>query len=133
MSTEFDNLTDVLNRYGRASDELGVRRMRDAALAVRDRLAATMAQTVTAADPSGLVQATVRLSGRIESVYIPPHAIRRFDTAGLGAACVAAVRAARENAATALAEAMRELSGTQPEEPFNLDTHLAELRRLTQG
>jgi DNA-binding protein YbaB len=132
MSVEFENLAAVLKRYGRASDELGVHRVRDASIAVRDRLAGMMAQTVTAADPSGLVQATVRLSGRVESVYISPHAMRQFDTAGLGTACVAAVRSAREDAAAALTDAMRDLSGTQPE-PFSVDAHLAELRRLTEG
>jgi len=42
-----------------------VRRIRDAAIAVRDQLAGMMAETVAATDPSGLVQTLVQLSGSV--------------------------------------------------------------------
>lgn len=133
MSTEFEELRENLRRYGRASDEIGARRIRDAAIAVRDRFAGMMAETASATDPSGRVQATVRLSGGVESVYISPHAIREFDTGGLGRACLAAVRAARERAATVLADRIQDISGARPGDPVRLDEHYAELRRLTEG
>ena len=133
MSTEFGELQESLRRYGRASDEIGARRIRDTAVAMRDRLAALMAETVSAGDPGGRVQATVRLSGGVESVYVSPQAAREFGTADLGLACVAAVRAARENAAAALTDRFQDFSGARPGDPVRLEDHYAELNRLTEG
>jgi DNA-binding protein YbaB len=133
VSAEFEELRDNLRRYGRASDEIGARRIRDAAMAVRERFAGMMAETASATDPSGRVQATVRLSGSVESVYISPHAVRELDTSGLGRACLSAVRAARERAAGVLADRIQDVSGARPGDQVRLEDHYAELRRLTEG
>jgi DNA-binding protein YbaB len=52
-------------------------------------------QSATGSDPSGLVKATVRGRGAVESLYISPHAMRDLSADELGAACVNAVRAAK--------------------------------------
>jgi len=131
--SEFADLNDLLDRYADSSEENGLRRIAKAATAVRDRLATLMAQTTTAEDPSGLVQATVRFDGQVTSVYISSHAARRFDGAGLGRACRDAVLAAREQAGQALADEMQQLSGVRPGDSVDIDAHLARLRRLTEG
>jgi DNA-binding protein YbaB len=131
--SEFADLNNLLDRYVDSSDEQGLGRIAKAAMAMRDRLATVMARTATADDPSGLVQATVRFDGQVASVYISPHAMDRFDGAGLGRACRDAVLAAREQAGQALADEMQELSGARPGDNADISAHLTRLRRLTEG
>ncbi|NBE79805.1 YbaB/EbfC family nucleoid-associated protein [Micromonospora rubida] len=128
MTNEFDALRDLLDREGRAANPSAFRRMAEAATALHDQLTRELSQTVGGADPTGYVQATVRLDGGVESVYISPHALRQFDAAGLGRACVSALAAARQASSETLAERLGERFGIRPGEYTNAD--LARIDRL---
>ncbi|WP_238011437.1 YbaB/EbfC family nucleoid-associated protein [Dactylosporangium sp. AC04546] len=128
MTNEFDELRGLLEREGRGANPAAFRRMSEAAAALHQRLTHEMRQTVDATDPTGTVRATVRLDGRVESMYVSPHALRQFDAAGLGRACVAALDAARRAGAETLAGRLADGLGLRPDEHSPAD--LARLDRI---
>ncbi|MGK5739995.1 YbaB/EbfC family nucleoid-associated protein [Micromonospora sp. URMC 103] len=54
----------------------------------------TDAKPVTAADPAGYVEATVRADGRLAALRIDPHAMYDLTAAELATACIEAIQRA---------------------------------------
>lgn len=84
-------------RGGRSPEKLA-----EAARDFHTGLAELMSRTVSATDPRGHVEATVRLNREVVRTYISPQAMRDLDARELGDACVRAVAAARLAAAEQL-------------------------------
>jgi DNA-binding protein YbaB len=104
-----DGIYIVAERAERYPHEDDVARLRERAIALTEQAGAAMSRSATATDPTGLVEATVRADGTVEAVYISPRAVRDLSPQRLGAACVAAVTAARTAIATELAQWLAEL------------------------
>jgi len=111
MENEYRTLSDVLGRYGRSSEDGAPQKIAEAAGRLTGRFAEIMATTAEGSDPSGYVTATVKLAGRVESVYISPYAIRDLPGQALDNACFEAITAARSAGAAALAEQLEDLTG----------------------
>jgi len=105
-------LAERAEKYGEPAD---VDQLHDRAVALTEQAREAMNRTASATDPTGLVEATVRADGTVDSMYISPRAVRDLGAAGLGPACVAAVTAARAAIVTELAEWLGNLSRSQVE------------------
>jgi DNA-binding protein YbaB len=88
--------------------EVGPQRLREATEELQRDLTELMAQTVTATDPRGYVEATVTLGGRLSGVHISPYAIRDLAGVALGEACREAIGAARAAATQRFTESIGE-------------------------
>jgi hypothetical protein len=106
----FDGIHIVAQRASRAPDTPLVEELHERAVALTGQVRAAMDRAATATDPTGLVEASVRADGTVERLYISPRAIRDLPPARLGAACVAAVTAARTRIVTEIAEWLAELN-----------------------
>jgi DNA-binding protein YbaB len=111
MSDEYTALNELLSRYGRSSEDGAPKKIADAVNRLSARFADLMVATAEGADPSGYVRATVKLSGRVESVYIRPQAIRDLPGSALDQACLEAIAAARKAGTAAFTARLEELTG----------------------
>ena len=111
MENEYSALTDLLNRYGRSSEAEAPKRIADATSRLGNRFTELLAAVAEGADGTGQVTATVKMSGRIESVHISPQAIRNLRGPALDQACLEAILAARKAGAAAFATQLEDLTG----------------------
>src|SRR5258705_4171105 len=106
VNDPFSRLTELTRQLARSGGLADAERVRDESLAVQSAIAGRMNAAGTATDPTGLVEATVRVDGTVDSVHVSAHAIRNLDHEQLEAACADAIRAARGAAAADLANSM---------------------------
>lgn len=111
MDNEFSALNDALTEHGRTLDAGNAEKVARAAAGLAGRFSDMMSATVEGTDPTGHVTATVKLSGRIESVYLSPHAIRNLPGSALDRACFDAIMAARSAGAAKFAAQVEDLTG----------------------
>lgn len=111
MDSPYEALLAHTRDLGRTSNpEATLRRMQDSMRQIQDRIEQARVAEYTATDPSGTVAATVTGEG-LRKVDISARALRDLPSDALGAACVAAIRAARLQSAEGLREQLTELVG----------------------
>jgi len=123
MSTEdaYKQFYETATQYARSNDSTGRRRSAEAATALRQQFLTMAEETVSATDPQGYVEATVRLSGELVDVRISAYAMRDLDAAGLSHTCTEAIAAARIRSGEAMSEKVEQMVGT------GLDTPVEEM------
>ena len=95
----FARLTELTRRLARTGLLEDAEKMQQETRAAQAAMAEQLSATGTATDPTGLVEATVRVDGTVEGVHITAYAIRDLDHEQLQKACADAIRAARAAAA----------------------------------
>jgi DNA-binding protein YbaB len=96
----FARLTELTRRLARTGLLEDAEKMQRETQAAQAAMAEQLSATGTATDPTGLVEATVRVDGTVEGVHVTAYAIRDLDHEQLEKACADAIRAARAAAAT---------------------------------
>jgi DNA-binding protein YbaB len=120
---------DLLAQARDANPEGALRRVRESVLALRDQLERVRTEEFSGTDPSGAVTAVVTGDGTLRRVDISARALRDLPGAALGAACAAAIRAARLRLAGALQERLGSAAGSLPAAPDPLPPAGEEIRR----
>jgi hypothetical protein len=112
----------------RGNEEIGAKRLREAAAGLRGAMAAMFSEVIRATDPHGYVEAAVDLRGRLQEVNISAYAMRDLDAARLSQTCLEAYQAAKRVAGEAIAERFTDLLGMRPGEASFEDAIPAEMR-----
>jgi DNA-binding protein YbaB len=114
----YDDLLGQARDFGRdANPEAALRQMQESMRALQEQLERVRTAEFSGTDPSGAVTAAVTGDGALRRVDIGARALRDLPGEALGAACVAAIQAARLGMAAGLQEHLTAMIGRSVPDP----------------
>jgi DNA-binding protein YbaB len=131
----YEDLLSQARDFGRnANPEAALRRIQESMLALQDKIDQVRTAEFSGTDRSGTVTAAVTGDGTLRRVDISAKAVRDLPGAELGAACLAAIQAARLEMGAGLREQLAGMAGGPLVDPESLPPVGEAIRRdMSEG